>query len=181
MSSKYLENRALEEAIDDYRWSRRNLTKLNMLLEDVNQTIEDLQSFPSTVKSHKIWKKAIQDEISKEEMLRIPKEERLARYFYLMAENIIRKPIFKSIEEDDAIQESVIICMEKIGHFDTRKGKAFSYVTQMIFHRFLHIMRNTGVYIRLKQRYLTHLESMCPDSAVKFNSMIPIADFSRKQ
>lgn len=177
MASKYLDNNLLEEAINDYRWSKRSIHKYEMLIEDINFCLEDFKS-ESVSKNLKEKLKNLKMEEALIKAKHMPIEDRLARYFYLMAENIIRKPMFQSVEEDDAIQESVIICMEKIEHFDTRKGKAFSYVTQMIFHRFLHIMRNAGVYTRLKQRYLKHLESIC-DTSINMNNSTPIADYTR--
>jgi DNA-directed RNA polymerase specialized sigma subunit len=58
---------------------------------------------------------------------------------------------------DDAIQEGVLICFEKIDRFDPRKGKAFNYMTTCILNHYRQLYRSARNYNELKKKYMVYL------------------------
>jgi DNA-directed RNA polymerase specialized sigma subunit len=85
-------------------------------------------------------------------------QDQLAGAFYILSENIAAYAKFTGIDLDDAIQEGVVICFEKIDRFDPRKGKAFNYMTTCILNHYRQIYRSQRNYQELKKRYLTYLQ-----------------------
>lgn len=80
--------------------------------------------------------------------------------FYLLAENIIRAFNFQLIDKDDALQEGVMICFEKIDRFNPnyvgkngQKAKAFNYLTTCCLNHYRQLYRTAKNYIELKKRY----------------------------
>lgn len=84
-------------------------------------------------------------------------QTQLAYAFYILAENITNYAKFSGIDVDDAIQEGVLICFEKIDRFDPRKGKAFNYMTTCILNHYRQLYRSARNYNELKKRYMVHL------------------------
>ncbi len=80
-------------------------------------------------------------------------QQHLAEVFYLLAENIIRAFNFKLIDRDDALQEGVMICFEKIDRFRPEKGKAFNYMTTCCLNHYRQLYRTAKNYLELKKRY----------------------------
>jgi DNA-directed RNA polymerase specialized sigma24 family protein len=80
--------------------------------------------------------------------------------FYLLAENIIRAFNFQLIDKDDALQEGVMICFEKVDRFNPnyigkngQKAKAFNYLTTCCLNHYRQLYRTAKNYIELKKRY----------------------------
>lgn len=80
--------------------------------------------------------------------------------FYLLAENIIRAFNFQLIDKEDALQEGVIICLEKVDRFNPnyvgkngQKAKAFNYLTTCCLNHYRQLYRTAKNYIELKKRY----------------------------
>lgn len=87
-------------------------------------------------------------------------QRELATAFYLLAENIIRAFNFQLIDKDDALQEGVMICFEKIDRYDPnhvgkngQKSKAFNYMTTCCLNHYRQLYRTAKNYIELKKRY----------------------------
>lgn len=80
-------------------------------------------------------------------------QKELATAFYTLSENIVRYAKFNLIDQDDAIQEGVMICFEKIDRFDPAKGKAFNYMTTCILNHFRQLYRTARNYNELKKKY----------------------------
>lgn len=76
----------------------------------------------------------------------------LAEALYVLAQNIIRYTHFKLIDADDAIQEAVLTCFEKIERFDPDRGKAFSFLTTVSLNAQKQLWRSTNNFIELKKR-----------------------------
>ena len=85
-------------------------------------------------------------------------QRQLAMAFYTLSENIVRYAKFNLIDQDDAIQEGVMICFEKIDRFDPQKGKAFNYMTTCILNHFRQMYRTARNYNELKKRYLDFMQ-----------------------
>lgn len=84
----------------------------------------------------------------------------LTEVFYLLAENIIKAFNFQLIDKDDALQEGVMICFEKVDRFDPnfigkngQKAKAFNYLTTCCLNHYRQLYRTAKNYIELKKRY----------------------------
>ena len=80
--------------------------------------------------------------------------------FYLLTENIIRAFKFQLIDKDDALQEGVMICFEKVDRFNPnyivkngQKAKAFNYLTTCCLNHYKQLYRTAKNYIELKKRY----------------------------
>ena len=86
-------------------------------------------------------------------------QDDLAAAFYTLSQNIVKYAKFQHIDDDDAIQEGVVICFEKIDHFDPNKGKAFNYMTTCILNHFRQLYRSARNYQELKKKYLTYLQN----------------------
>lgn len=92
-------------------------------------------------------------------------QNQLAYAFYVLSENIANYAKFSGIDVDDAIQEGVLICFEKIDRFDPRKGKAFNYMTTCILNHYRQLYRSARNYNELKKKYMVYLSD-------KFDSVV---------
>jgi DNA-directed RNA polymerase specialized sigma24 family protein len=81
----------------------------------------------------------------------------LAEAFYLLAKNIIRAFRFQLVDKDDALQEGVMICFEKLHRFNPDKGRAFNFCTTIILNHYRQLYRTAKNYNELKIRYHEHL------------------------
>jgi DNA-directed RNA polymerase specialized sigma24 family protein len=79
----------------------------------------------------------------------------LAQEFYLLSENIVRYAKF-AIDPDDAVQECVCVCFEKIDRFDPLKGKAFNYLTTCLMNSLRQHYRTARNYNELRKKYYDH-------------------------
>ena len=77
----------------------------------------------------------------------------LAIAFYTLSENIVRYAKFNLIDADDAVQEGVLVCFEKLDRFNPKFGKAFNYMTTCILNHFKQLYRSARNYNELKKRY----------------------------
>lgn len=85
-------------------------------------------------------------------------EEELTKLFYLLADNILRAFKFH-IDRDDALQEGVMICFEKLDRFKPERGKAFNYYTTCTLNHYRQLYRTAKNYNELKRRFHEHLIS----------------------
>lgn len=81
----------------------------------------------------------------------------LARLFYLLGDNIIRAFKFQLIDRDDAVQEVVMICFQKLNCFTPELGRAFNYFTTVSLNHLRQLYRSSKNYNELKIRYHNHL------------------------
>lgn len=81
----------------------------------------------------------------------------LAEAFYLLAKNIIRAFRFQLVDKDDALQEGVMICFEKLHRFNPEKGRAFNFCTTIILNHYRQLYRTAKNHNELKIRYYEHL------------------------
>lgn len=91
-------------------------------------------------------------------------QKELAALFSLLAENIIRAFKFRLIEHEDALQEGVMICFEKLDRFNPefvgkngQKAKAFNYMTTCTLNHYKQLYRTAKNYGELKKKYHQHL------------------------
>jgi DNA-directed RNA polymerase sigma subunit (sigma70/sigma32) len=157
MASEYLNNRTFESIIQSFQYHKRQKAKYELIIADLKETHErrvtkyqDEDKKPPLEDSEKFYQEACANYNGF--------QEQLAYAFYVLSENIANYAKFNGIDIDDAIQEGVLICFEKIDRFDPRKGKAFNYMTTCILNHFRQLYRSARNYNELKRRYGVFLQ-----------------------
>jgi len=103
-------------------------------------------------------------------------QSELADAFYILASNIIKAFNFQLVDKDELLQEGVLICFEKLDHFDPNKGKAFNYYTTCTLNHYRQLYRSAKNYKVFKQKYFEH---MCKKSNGKMIALPPEFSFER--
>lgn len=164
MSNEYLNNKNFEAIIQSFQYHKREKVRYELIVKDFEET-------------HKRRYSKYKDNLRKPQFQEAVEEykesvdnfngfqDQLAYAFYLLSENIANYAKFSGIDVDDAIQEGVLICFEKIDRFDPRKGKAFNYMTTCILNHYRQLYRSARNYNELKKRYHVFLQD-------KFESVI---------
>lgn len=156
MATEYLNNRKFEILISNFINVKRDKTKYELLLEDIKQT-EIRTACRKKYQKPETWSNLENKFVEiTDEYNSIQQELTVA--FYLLSENIVYYRKFNLIDPDDAIQEGVMICFEKIDRFDPSKGKAFNYMTTCIINHFRQLYRAARNYNELKKKYHDHLQ-----------------------
>jgi len=158
MKSEYLNNKHFEKIIHKFQSSKRQKEKINILIENLESTLIRRKSKNIKYKEYEeklLAKKKAYIEIKKEFE---ESKEHLAAAFFTLSENITKYAKFQLIDQDDAIQEGVVICFEKINRFDSRKGKAFNYMTTCILNHFRQLYRTARNYNELKKKFLNYFQ-----------------------
>ena len=156
MATEYLNNKTFESLIVHFQQAKKERVKYQIYMDDIIATQQRI------VKKTK-YKKP-QSWIMTEDEFRIilsqyqEAQDQLAIAFYTLSENIVRYAKFNLIDQDDAIQEGVMICFEKIDRFDPEKGKAFNYMTTCILNHFRQLYRTARNYNELKRKYLDFIQ-----------------------
>lgn len=159
MSTEYLNNKIFEEVIARFQQSKREKSKYEICMEDLEGAIRrgnDGMEFILRRNKFANLHKSASDMYAET-------QQQLAIAFLTLSENIVRYAKFNLIDMDDAIQEGVMICFEKIDRFDPRKGKAFNYMTTCCLNHFRQLYRTARNYNELKKKYLVHLENEVED------------------
>lgn len=145
MATEYLNNKVFEESIKKFQKNKQDKQRYELMLEDLiiqnnKELVRQLQ--------------ADYDIISKEFS---DIKDKLAIAFYLLAENIIKYSKFTLIDAEDAVQDGVIICFERIDRFDPSKGKAFNYMTTCIINNYKQLYRTAKCFQDFKKKYQEHV------------------------
>lgn len=167
MASEYLNNREFEKIIRSFQEAKRQKDKYTLILEDIIDTermtaVRDRYDKPHSWCSTQDCFKGIQQDFN-------VAQDDLAIAFYLLSENLIRYAKFRLIDQDDAIQEGVLICFEKVSRFDPRKGKAFNYMTTCILNHFRQLYRTARNYNELKRKYMELVQNKFEQELTKNN------------
>ena len=165
MSSEYLNNRIFENIIARFQQAKRDRAKYELI-------VEDMQEREKRIKVQKRVKQKITWLIKQEDFDKIvhdfhESQKELASAFYTLSENIVRYAKFNLIDADDAIQEGVMICFEKIDRFDPNKGKAFNYMTTCILNHFRQLYRTARNYNELKKKYHDFLQTQFEQALIR--------------
>lgn len=156
--NEYLNNKFLEKIINQFQDSKRQKIKLNLLIDEIKETItrKKIRKIKSLSNKGQLKEKEnlLENTLNEHE----ESKQKLAVAFFTLAENIVRYAKFQLIDTDDAVQEGVMICFEKIDRFDSRKGKAFNYMTTCILNHYRQLYRTARNYNELKKRYLNHMQ-----------------------
>ena len=156
MATEYLNNKTFESLIVHFQQAKKQRIKYQFLMDDINETMH-------RVSKRKKFQKPQTWIVAENEFKEISSsfeeaQGQLAIAFYTLSENIVRYAKFNLIDQDDAIQEGVMICFEKIDRFDPEKGKAFNYMTTCILNHFRQLYRTARNYNELKKKYLDFIQ-----------------------
>lgn len=156
--NEYLNNKTFERLINGFQESKRKHARIVMMMDEISETV-------ARKGTRKVDSSANRDELAAKKVMmeecKAGHEEskrNLAVAFFTLSENIVRYAKFQLIDADDAIQEGVMICFDKIDRFDSRKGKAFNYMTTCILNHFRQLYRTARNYNELKRKYLNHMQ-----------------------
>lgn len=167
MTNEYLNNRTFEKIIKKFQKSKKQQVRYQLIIEDFQDTLTRKRERDSHTQEDRDLLKESKANLSMAEQDHDDSKQELAAAFYTLSENIVRYAKFQLIDEDDAIQEGVMICFEKIDRFDPRKGKAFNYMTTCILNHFRQLYRTARNYNELKKKYLNHLQVVLSRTIIK--------------
>lgn len=109
--------------------------------------------------------------------------DQLAVDFFKIAEGIISYRKFHFVDSDDAIQEFVMTCFQKIDRFDPnyvgkngQKAKAFNYITTCILNHYRQLYRSARNYNEFKRKYHDHLQVKTEGTPTKSKSNLVSKD-----
>jgi len=152
MANEYINNKTFESVIHGFQYFQRQKLKYELIISDLKETNDRRKKkYKDNLKKEKLEEN---EKLYRESCDRHKDfQNQLAYAFYILSENIANYAKFSGIDIDDAIQEGVLICFEKINRFDARKGKAFNYMTTCILNHFRQLYRSARNYNELKKRY----------------------------
>ena len=164
MSTEYLNNRIFEEIIARFQKSKKEKLKYEFCIEDIQGAINRGNNYIDFIlKLNKLL--AMHDNALNTYN---ETQKQLAMAFLTLSENIVKYAKFNLIDMDDAIQEGVMICFEKIDRFDPKKGKAFNYMTTCILNHIRQLYRTSKNYNELKRKYQDFLENQVEKTLTNF-------------
>lgn len=167
MSTEYLNNKLFEQTICKFQKSKRMKTRYELILDDLNCTTER----KSLRCSDNQWDKRMICKFTHLFNTTVndynTSQSALAAAFYTLSENLVKYARFNLIDPDDAVQEGVMICFEKVDRFDSRKGRAFNYMTTCILNHFRQLYRTARNYNELKKKYHDFLQIQMTKAIIK--------------
>lgn len=163
-STEYLNNRIFEEIICKFHRFKKEKNKYEVCIEDLSGAIKRGNKREAIVVKITVIS-SLYEEANKNYC---DAKQQLALAFLTLSENIVRYAKFNLIDIDDAIQEGVMICFEKIDRFDPRKGKAFNYMTTCILNHYRQLYRTARNYNELKKKYHVFLENQVEKTLTNF-------------
>jgi flagellar biosynthesis component FlhA len=165
--NEYLNNKTFEKIINQFQDSKKEKVKLKILIEEVKDTVARKKIRKVDSRDNKLQVKEKEEEYNLVDSVHEDARQKLAIAFFTLSENIVRYAKFQLIDVDDAVQEGVMICFDKINRFDSRKGKAFNYMTTCILNHFRQLYRTARNYNELKKKYLNHMQFLEGNSSFK--------------
>lgn len=165
--NEYLNNKNFEKIINDFQNSKKDQVKIGILIQEIRETLHRKKIRKVDASLNRSVLRQKEKELESAYDLHEDSKSKLAIAFFTLSENIVRYAKFKLIDHDDAIQEGVMICFDKIDRFDSRKGKAFNYMTTCILNHFRQLYRTSRNYNELKIRYLNHMQFLAGGSHYK--------------
>lgn len=158
MANEYLNNKTFEQIIDSFQRFKKKKSRSSLIINDLKETYNYKLKKDKNYKNENLQKQE-QDFFNTCEQFDLYQSE-LTKAFYILSENIANYYInkYSGIDIDDATQEAVLICFEKIDRFDSNKGRAFNFMTTCIIHHFRQIYRSNKNYNEMKKKYHTYLQ-----------------------
>ena len=167
MKNEYLNNFTFEKYILDFQLQVKKVKRLEMIMDDFQETYDRRKKHYNDDTKLEILEEA-KAEYGKTVGQLIEKQKNLSSTFHLLAENITHRYyyLFNGIDVEDAIQEGVLICFEKVDRFNPhykskygKKAKAFNYMTTCIINHYRQIYRSIKNFNEFKKKYLLRLEA----------------------
>lgn len=155
MTTEYLNNSKFESVIVRFQNSKKQKCKYEICINDLEGAISRGNKSESVAAKLEKFSKLYREANSAYS----ESQGQLAMAFLTLSENIVRYAKFNLIDIDDAIQEGVVICFEKIDRFDPKKGKAFNYMTTCILNHMRQLYRTARNYTELKRKYQDFLQT----------------------
>jgi hypothetical protein len=173
MSTEYLNNRIFEGIIARFQKSKKLRARHEFILEFLNDVCvrKSIRKVDDTKENKLIEEYNISYTTASQEFTEAQKN--LASAFYTLSENIVRYAKFNLIDIDDAVQEGVMICFDKMDRFVPKKGKAFNYFTTCILNHFRQLYRTARNYNELKKKYHDFLCIQMSSSLIKNGRDLP--------
>jgi DNA-directed RNA polymerase specialized sigma subunit len=173
MSTEYLNNKLLETAICNYLKTRQQKIKMELIMEDLEVSFKkrEKNKLKQNYNLEEYRKIFLESKINYE-----IQQSNLANAFYTLAEHLARYAKDIITDSDDAIQESVLTCFEKIDKFHPNKGKAFSYFTSVMLNSSRQMYRSYKGYKLLKERYKDFLNCKIGETIIKNGKEINISE-----
>ena len=150
--SEYINNKHFEKVIIAYQFYKRQKLKYEQIMGDMKNTHQ------RNIKKYNDYSMKESLDTMQNEYQQICENldqtrSQLAMMFHILSDKIAHYVKFYGVDTDDAIQEGVVICFEKIDRFNPAKGKAFNYMTTCVLNHFRQLYRSSKNYIELKKRY----------------------------
>lgn len=157
MATEYLSNKFLEDAILRFKSSKQDKVRYQMLIEDIKSSSEKrIKHNKQPFYEIELYQKLYESASSKFEQ----SQRDLANSFITLSQHLVLYAKDIIVDPDDAIQEGVMICFEKLDRFDPnfvgkndQKAKAFNYMTTCVLNHFRQIYRTDKNYRELKERF----------------------------
>jgi hypothetical protein len=171
MAQEYLNNKQFEIDIRKFQRSKTDKCKFEFIIEDLSESHKRAKRKNKEIKNllsaNKLaYKESLEDFGTS--------QVELAKAFYILSSNIVNFAKFNNIDPEDAIQEGVMICFEKIDRFDPRKGKAFNYMTTCILNHFRQMYRSQRNYTEFKRKYQEFMQIKLNHNIIKNGKEISV-------
>lgn len=155
--AEYLNNKSFEVIINKFQSCKKYKARYEFIIDDLQESknrklVKNKEYDSETLNTYKELHKEVTKEFDQS-------QHKLAIAFYKLSENIVRCFKFSNVDPDDAIQEGVFICFDKIDRFDPEKGRAFNYMTTCILNHFRQLWRSARNYNELKKKYQIFLQA----------------------
>ena len=158
VTSEYVNNKMFEAIIAKFQQSKQDKMRYDLIIGDLSMSLErNTASKGSKDRAEMLQSKKV--EYQKVNRTYSESQQLLATEFFTLSENIVRYARYMGVDPDDAIQEGVMICFQKIDRFDPSKGKAFNYMTTCILNHYRQLYRTQRNYKELKRKYLEYFQN----------------------
>jgi hypothetical protein len=173
MANEYLNNTDFESIICSFQYYKREKARCELIVQDLTETHNRrCKRYKDNTRKLNL-EKAIEC-FNKTNVLFEQFQSRLAYSFFILSENIANYAKFRGVDIDDAIQEGVLICFQKVGLFNPnyrgksgQKAKAFNYMTTCILNHFRQLFRSVKNYNELKRRYTIFLQEQFETTIIR--------------
>lgn len=167
MSTEYIDNKAFEIIIANFQKTKKLKSRYEFLVEFYQEMIENKKKNKKNIDRDKSFLIQFQAEQIKNNSQFHSNKEHLCGQLLLLAQNVVRYTKFNLIDADDAVQESVMVCFDKIDRFVPSKGKAFNYMTTVIWNSLRQLYRGAKNYNEFKKKLGIFLELSEGRTAIK--------------
>ncbi len=158
MTTEYINNKSFEAAIIKFQEYKKLKAQIDMIKEEAESTfrrkaIRNVNTDEDAVRIQDIFRSHVEitEEFNKT-------RQNLYNNFYLLTKNIFSYKKFNFIDEDDAVQEGVLVCFDKVDRFNKERGKGFNYFTTCILNQFRHLFRMARSHNEFKKKYLEFMQ-----------------------